>query len=129
MTLPPLPAAALAAALILLPDAALAQPLSQPPHAAAHRPQATAEAAREGLRTAADLLARMDVAALTAAAMADVAPLVQGTTADGAWTRLDPDQMVTYGLVAQYRLDLALDALDEAQAALRPPIAPAPCAA
>lgn len=133
MSLPPLPAAALAAALVLLPGAALAQPLSQPlgqpTEAAAHRSQAAAEAAREGLRTAADLLAQMDVAAITAAAMADLAPLVQRMTADRAGTRLDPDQMVTYGLIAQYGVDLAMDALDEAQGALTPAIDPTPCAA
>lgn len=92
-----------------------------------------ADAAHEGRRTAADMaadmLAQMDVAAITAAAMAEVAPRMRGVMANSAWARLDPDQMVTYGLVAQYRVNLAMDALDAAQAAPPAALDAAPCAA
>lgn len=78
---------------------------------------------------AADMLAQMDVAAITAAAMAEVAPRMRGVMTNSAWARLDPDQMVTYGLVAQYGVNLAMDALDAAQAAPPAALDAAPCAA
>lgn len=92
-----------------------------------------ADAAHEGRRAAADMaadmLAQMDVAAITAAAMAEVAPRMRGVMTNSAWARLDPDQMVTYGLVAQYGVNLAMDALDAAQAAPPAALDAAPCAA
>lgn len=35
----------------------------------------------------------------------------QGMATNGAWAQADPEQMVTYGLMAQYGLDQALDAV------------------
>lgn len=96
----------------------------------------TAEATRQASQIAAQSLAQMDVEAVVAEALSGVAPLVQGLAAHGAWAQVDPDQMVTYGLIAQYGLDQALDALDaepweEASAPTppAPPVPPAPPAA
>ena len=35
----------------------------------------------------------------------------QGMATNGAWAQADPEQMVTYGLMAQYGLDQAMDAV------------------
>lgn len=179
MTLPALRAASLAAALILLPGAAFAQPERVPgAESAENRLQAAAdvfearmeafrlasdavqadarlspaqksarlaalwdeqkphigafaaEAASAGREMAAAMTAQIDVAALTAAALADAAPRLRGLIANSAWTRLDADQMVTHGLVAQYGVDRAMDALDEVDMALSVPLAaPVPGAA
>lgn len=54
----------------------------------------------------------------------------QGMATNGAWAQADPEQMVTYGLMAQYGLDQAMDAVeadadaaaaDEEAAATPPP--------
>ena len=45
--------------------------------------------------------------AVVAEALAGVEPMVQGLATNSAWAQADPDQMVTYGLVAQYALDQA----------------------
>lgn len=93
----------------------------------------TAEATRQASQIAAQSLAQMDVEAVVAEALSGVAPLVQGLAAHGAWAQVDPDQMVTYGLIAQYGLDQALDALDAEpldaepwEEASTPPAPPAP---
>lgn len=96
----------------------------------------TAEATRQASQIAAQSLAQMDVEAVVAEALSGVAPLVQGLAAHGAWAQADPDQIVTYGLIAQYGLDQALDALDAEsldaepwEEASAPPVPPAPPAA
>ena len=41
----------------------------------------------------------------------------QGMATNGAWAQADPEQMVTYGLMAQYGLDQAMDAAEADAAA------------
>lgn len=90
----------------------------------------TAEATRQAGQIAEAALAEIDVEAIVREAMAEVEPVVHGLTTNGAWAQIDPEQMVTYGLVAQYGFDLALDALEET--ALAAPLdsdGPVPCPA
>lgn len=66
-------------------------------------------------------LADIDIEGIVASAMAEVeqsgAPRVaDGVASNGAWASNDPEHMATYGLVAQYALGEALDAVDEASA-------------
>lgn len=88
----------------------------------------TAEITRHAGQIAAEALANIDVEALVADAMNDpevqqalaAAPVMaQGIAANGAWSSQDPEQMVTYQLMAQYALDQATDAVvvEEAAAA------------
>ena len=88
----------------------------------------TAEITRHAGQIAAQALANIDVEALVADALNDPevqealhnAPaLAQGMATNGAWATQDPEQMVTYQLMAQYALDHAADAVvtEEAQAA------------
>ena len=42
--------------------------------------------------------------------------LGMGMATNGAWAQNDPEQMVTYGLMAQYGMDLAMDSAEEALA-------------
>lgn len=91
----------------------------------------TAEATRQAGQIAEAALAEIDVEAIVREAMAEVEPVVHGLTTNGAWAQIDPEQMVTYGLVAQYGFDLALDALEETALAA-PPLdsdGPVPCPA
>lgn len=71
---------------------------------------------------AAEALAHVDVDAMVHEALSD--PEVQASIAsgaaggmamatNGAWAQNDPEQMITYGLMAQYGLDQAMDAMDE----------------
>lgn len=80
----------------------------------------TAEVSRHAGQIAQEALANIDVEALVADAMNDpevqealrTAPvLAQGMVSNGAWAANDPEQMVTYGLIAQYALDQASDAV------------------
>lgn len=80
----------------------------------------TAEVSRHAGQIAQEALANIDVEALVADAMNDpevqdalrAAPvLAQGMVSNGAWAANDPEQMVTYGLIAQYALDQASDAV------------------
>lgn len=64
-------------------------------------------------------LADIDIEALVSDAMeaVDESGALQvgaGVAANGAWASNDPEHMATYGLVAQYALGEALDAVDEA---------------
>lgn len=79
----------------------------------------TAEISRHASKIAQEALANIDVEALVADAMND--PEVQGALAaapvmatSGAWAADDPEQQVTYGLIAQYALDQASDAVADA---------------
>ncbi|ADK99776.1 hypothetical protein MMB232_00399 [Brevundimonas subvibrioides] len=81
----------------------------------------TAEITRHAGSIAQEALADIDVEALVADAMND--PQVQGALAaapvmatSGAWAANDPEQIVTYGLIAQYALDQAAEAVTEADA-------------
>lgn len=87
----------------------------------------TAEITRHAGQIAAQALADIDVEALVSEAMNDpevqealrAAPaLAQGMATNGAWASQDPEQLVTYQLMAQYALDQATDAVvaEEAQA-------------
>lgn len=78
----------------------------------------TAEVSRHAGQIAREALANIDVEALVADALNDpevqdalrTAPvLAQGMVTNGAWAANDPEQMVTYGLIAQYALDQATD--------------------
>lgn len=97
----------------------------------------TAEATRMASSIAAEALKDIDVDALVADALND--PAVKQAMEDGvaagtgivrnsAWTNPDPDQLETYGLIAQYALDQAEDAVDMAEGldAPEPPQAPEP---
>ena len=87
----------------------------------------TAEITRHAGQIAAEALANIDVEALVADAMNDpevqealrAAPIMaQGVVSNGAWASNDPEQLVTYQLMAQYALDQAADAVvtEEAEA-------------
>ncbi|WP_312148066.1 hypothetical protein [Brevundimonas sp.] len=69
-------------------------------------------------------LADIDVDAIVAETLAGVEPLVQGLATNGAWAQADPDQMVTYGLMADYAVGQSLEAIDEVNEALATPLAP-----
>ncbi len=81
----------------------------------------TAEISRHAGLIAQEALADIDVEALVADAMND--PEVQGAlraapaiAANSTSSIGDPEQMVTYGLIAQYALDQAADAVGDAEA-------------
>ena len=85
----------------------------------------TAEISRHAGLIARQALAGIDVEALVADAMNDpdvqealrAAPVMaQGMVTNGAWAATDPEQVVTYGLIAQYALDQAAEAVGEAEA-------------
>ena len=62
-----------------------------------------------------------------AEALAGVEPMVQGLATNGAWAQVDPDQMVTYGLMADYAVGQTEEAMAEVEAAFTaPPAPPAP---
>lgn len=91
----------------------------------------TAEATRQAGQIAEAALAEIDVEAIVREAMAEAEPALHGLTTNGAWAQIDPEQMVTYGLIAQYGFDLALDALAETALAPQPldSDGPVPCPA
>lgn len=83
----------------------------------------TAEISSQASQIAQQVLADIDVEALVAEAMNDpevqsalrAAPIMaRGVAANGAWSARDPEQLITYGLIAQYALDQAAGAVDEA---------------
>lgn len=84
----------------------------------------TAEATRQESQIAQAALAEIDIEAVVHEATAGIAPMVEGLSTNGAWAQADPEHMVTYGLIAQYGMDQALDAMDEVEAALAVPPAP-----
>lgn len=95
------------------------------PDVAAFTAQATALAGK----IAAEALADIDVGALVDQALNDpeVQNAIQGGVAAGtgiarnsAWTNPDPEQIETYGLIAQYALDEAENAVSDAEAAEAP---------
>lgn len=84
-------------------------------------------------------LAEIDIDAVVASAMADVElsgamAAAGGMATNGAWASNDPEHMATYGLMADYALGAAQDAVDEAMADVEvvlaePPAPAAPAAA
>lgn len=81
----------------------------------------TAEISRHAGAIAQQALADIDVEALVEEALND--PEVQaaiqggvGMATNGAWASNDPEHMQTYGLVAQYALDQAAEAVTAAEA-------------
>ena len=80
----------------------------------------TAEITRQAGQIAQQALASIDVEALVSQAMNDpevqetlrgAAVGAQGMATNGAWASNDPEHMATYGLIAQYALDQASDAV------------------
>lgn len=64
-------------------------------------------------------LAEVDIEGIVAEAMAGVAEsgalnVAQGVAANGAWASNDPEHMATYGLVAEYAVGEAMDAIEDA---------------
>lgn len=91
-------------------------------HASGIAAEALAEIDVEAI--VAEALADVDLGAVTAEAFADldasgalggVMAGAQGMAANGSWASNDPEHMATYGLVADYALGEALDAVDEVE--------------
>ena len=79
-----------------------------------------ATAAMHATAIAADALADMDLEAVAAEALAGVdlqgaLAMAGGVARNGAWASNDPEHMVTYGLMADYVLGQAMDAVDEVE--------------
>ena len=80
----------------------------------------TAVATRHASAIAAEALAGIDVDAIVSEALAEVEAsgalnAARGIAANGAWASHDPEHMATYGLMAEYVIGEAIDALDEAE--------------
>ena len=80
----------------------------------------TAVATRHASAIAAEALAGIDVDAIVSEALAEVEAsgalnAARGIAANGAWASNDPEHMATYGLMAEYVIGEAVDALDEAE--------------
>ncbi len=80
----------------------------------------TAVATQHASAIAAEALAGIDVDAIVSEALAEVEAsgalnAARGIAANGAWASNDPEHMATYGLMAEYVIGEAIDALDEAQ--------------
>ncbi|MGO4410827.1 MULTISPECIES: hypothetical protein [unclassified Brevundimonas] len=95
------------------------------PHVAAFTTMAAAQAGE----IAQQALAEVDIEAVVTQALAGVAPLVQGLATHSAWANPDPDQLVTYGLAADYALNKSMGGAEAAIAGLEAlPAPPAPSA-
>lgn len=95
-------------------------------HASGIAAEALAEINVEAI--VAEALADVDLGAVTAEAFADldasgVMAGAQGMAANGSWASNDPEHMATYGLVAEYALGEALDAVDEAEVEIEADVA------
>ena len=53
------------------------------------------------------------------AALEKAGTMASGMANNGAWAQNDPEQMVTYGLMAQYGIDQGMDAMAEGDEALK----------
>ena len=90
----------------------------------------TSVASQQAGEIAQQALAEIDIDAVMAEALAGIEPMVQGLATNGAWAQADPDQVVTYGLMADYAVGQTEEALEEVEAAFTaPPAPPAPPAA
>lgn len=81
--------------------------------------ESQAELARTAAEAAREALAEVDVDAIVAQAMQEVADsgviqMAEGMATNGAWASDDPDHAVTYSLMADYAVGTAIDALEEA---------------
>ena len=90
----------------------------------------TAVVSEHAATIAAEALAGIDIEAVVTEALAGVEASgalagARGMAANGAWASNDPEHMATYGLMADYALGSAMDALDEGDAADEEP-APEP---
>lgn len=93
------------------------------PHVTAFTTMATQQAGE----IANQALAAIDIDAIVAETLAGVAPMVDGMASNSAWAQTDPDQMVTYGLMADYAVGQSMDAIEEVnEAFVAPPVPPAP---
>ncbi len=86
----------------------------------------TAEATLQAGQIAQAALAEIDIEAIVRDATAGIAPMIDRVSTNGAWAQADPDHMVTYGLIAQYGMDQALDAMEVEAALAVPPAPPVP---
>lgn len=84
----------------------------------------TAVAARQAGQIAQQALAAIDIDAVVTEALAGVRPMVEGMARNSAWAQADPDQMVTYGLMADYAVGRSMDAIEEVNEAFAAPVAP-----
>lgn len=118
-------ALSLAAALALLPvSAAVAQDQKTQAEVQLEAAASAFEAKMEEFGERAEAI--QDIDAVVAEALADVEPMMQGLMTNGAWAQADPDQMVTYGLMADYAVGQTEEALEEVEAAFIAPPAPPP---
>jgi len=83
---------------------------------------------------AAEVLAEIDVEAIVAEALSGVEAsgalqVAQGMAANGALASNDPEHMATYGLMADYAVGTALDAIEEVQGEVEAAVAEADAAA
>lgn len=90
------------------------------PHVAAFTSMATQQAGQ----IAQQALAEIDIDAVVTEALAGVAPMMEGMMTNGAWAQADPDQMVTYGLMADYAVGQSMDAIEEVNEAFAAPLVP-----
>jgi hypothetical protein len=84
----------------------------------------TAVVSEHAATIAGEALANVDVDAVVATALAEVEAsgalaIASGVAANGAWASDDPEHLATYGLVAEYAMGEALDAIDEAEATVQ----------
>lgn len=93
----------------------------------------TARIAQQAGALAQAALADIDVDALVANALKEAEPALKqavagagGIARNSAWVQDDPEQRVTYALIADYALAEASDAIAEAHGADAPPSPPAP---
>jgi len=80
-----------------------------------------ATAAMHATTVAGEALAAIDLEAVAAEALSGVdiqgaLAMAGGIARNGAWASNDPEHMVTYGLMADYVLGQAIDAVDEMEA-------------
>ncbi|WP_312785181.1 hypothetical protein [Brevundimonas sp.] len=86
----------------------------------------TSMAAQQAGQIAQQALAEIDIDAVVTEALAGVGPMIEGMASNSAWAQADPDQMVTYGLIADYAVGQSLDAIEEVNETFAPPAPPAP---
>lgn len=87
----------------------------------------TAVAAQQAGQIAQQALAEIDIDAVVTEALAGVGPMIEGMASNSAWAQVDPDQMVTYGLIADYAVGQSMDAIEEVNETFAaPPAPPAP---
>lgn len=84
----------------------------------------TTVAAQQAGQIAQQALAEIDIDAIVTETLAGVGPMVEGMAANSAWAQADPDQMVTYGLMADYAVGKSMDAIEEVNEAFAAPLVP-----